>query len=442
MKLKAGEIAEALGGQLIGNPQQEFVYYTFDSRLMKEGGLFFALKGARDGHEFARDAVERGAKGIVCERELELDAVQIIVKDTAQALRKLAAWSLNLSPARRIGITGSAGKTTTKEFVARLLEGDYRVEKTPGNWNNLIGVPVFLLNRDEASQVLVIEMGISQPGEMDELVEVARPETGLFTRLYEVHTEFLGSLEGVIREKEKMLRHASQGCFNADDPNQQGIEERFKGEKAFYSAGGRDADVRLAGWKRLGPAKLLVDVDVCGKGIQAEFHFWSPVFIENLLAALSVTKFCPASNLRDKIASFRPLKGRGLAWERDGVFIIDESYNSNPSALLRSLAALATLEGRKIAVLSDMLELGEREKEEHLRVARAAADLRLDYYILTGPLMKEAARELARKRSNVYWFEDRWELHRFLRNLVKKGDILFFKGSNGTKLWEVVEEWR
>ncbi len=442
MRLKAGEIANALGAQLIGDPQQEFTYYTFDSRLMKEGGLFFALKGARDGHEFAQDAVKRGAKGIVCERKLDLDAIQIIVRDTHEALRKLAAWSLSLSPARRIGITGSAGKTTTKEFVAGLLEGDYRVEKTPGNWNNLIGVPVFLLNRDEASEVLVVEMGISQPGEMDELVEVARPETGLFTRLYEVHTEFLGSIEGVIREKKKILRYASQGCFNADDPNQQGITESFTGKKAFYSAGGREADVRLAGWKRLDFAKLFVDVDFCRERIEVEFHFWSPVFMENLLAALSAIKFYPAKNLKDKIASFRPLKGRGLAWERDGVFVIDESYNSNPSALLRSLAVLATLEGRKIAVLSDMLELGEKEREEHLKVARAAADLRLDYYILTGSLMKEAARELARKRSNVYWFEDRWEVHRFLSNLVKKGDILFFKGSNGTRLWEVVEKWR
>ncbi len=441
MKLKAKDIAEALGARLIGDPERTFEYFSFDSRKMQKDGLFFALKGKRDGHDFASHAVEMGAAGVVCERELNLPVVQFLVRDTGEALRRLAAFTLKIGETERVGITGSAGKTTTKEFLFKLLEGDYKVERTPGNWNNLIGVPVFLLNRKEDSEILVIEMGISQPGEMDLLVEVAKPQVSLFTRIYEVHTEFLKDVNTIAEEKAKILRYSEKASFNLDDPHQRKIYSGFSGRKVFYSGSNPDAEVRLASWKRLGVSRLGVEIHYGDQLLKANFHFWNPVFLENLLAALSATRFFSVSKLEEKIASLKPVKGRGTVWEKGGITFIDESYNSNPSALLRSLIALSSLEGRKLAVLSDMLELGEKEKEKHREVGRKIADLKIDLFLLTGPLMRETAEELARKRSNVFWFEDRWELNEFLKNQMKEGDVVFFKGSNGTKLWEVAERW-
>jgi len=196
MKLMEDELIRAMSPLEVINPGgREFSYFTFDSREMREGGLFFALKGQRDGHDFVEDAIKKGALAAVVERPIDFIPA-FVVDDALKAMGRASAFSLTLNETRRIGLTGSAGKTTTKEFIYSLLSEKFSTERTPGNWNNLIGVPIFLLNRGKNTEVLVIEMGISMPGEMDKLVEIANPQTVLFTRIYATHTQFLGSIEG------------------------------------------------------------------------------------------------------------------------------------------------------------------------------------------------------------------------------------------------------
>ncbi len=438
MRLREDELIRAISPVEIINPGgRVFSYFSFDSRDMKKDGLFFALKGQRDGHDFVKDAIKKGALAAVVERPMEFIPA-FVVKDTLKALGDAASFSLTLNKTLRLGITGSAGKTTTKEFVFSFLSKEFRTERTPGNWNNLIGVPVFILNRDEHTEALVIEMGISIPGEMDKLVDIAKPRTVLFTRIYATHTQFLGSLEGVREEKGKILKHAERAAFNLDDNAQEPLWERFAGEKRFFSSS-READVKLLGWKRISNGKLSVEISYMGKEIKGVFPFWSPVFIENLLAALAAASFF----LREKpdIEGLKPLEGRGQSWERDGIFFIDESYNSNPDSLVRALFSLSGLEGTRIAVLSDMLELKDPEKV-HREMGKKIADLKIDYLLFCGELMKYAAEEALNKREKVFWVETPEEAGKKLREIISPGSVVFFKGSHGTGLWQEVQKWK
>ncbi len=434
MRLSEKQVVEAIRPMEVVNPgEREFLYFTFDSRRMQPGGLFFALKGQRDGHLFVEDALKRGGLAAVVERKVG-NYPQFVVKNSLRALGDLAASTLGGE--ERLGITGSAGKTTTKFLLYRMLSERFSVEATPGNWNNLIGIPTFLLNRTSASY-LVLEMGISIPGEMDRLVEIARPTAAVITRIYPVHTETLGDVEKITGEKGKILRTAKRAAFNLDDPNQKVLMGEFQGERRTFSRS-KEADIRLLGWRRLSVNSLHVEVNYMGRAVKMDFPFWSPAFLENLLAAMALSSFFihePPS-----LDGVEPLEGRGRVYKREGLWIIDESYNSNPSACLLSLLSLSSLEGRKIAVLSDMLELKDPE-EEHREFGKRASMIKIDLFILAGPWMKFAFEEMSRKRDGVYWAESPQEATNILKGLVRKGDIVFFKGSHGTGLWKEVKKW-
>ncbi len=434
MNLSEEQVVRAIKPERVINPAERvFTNFSFDSRLIEEGGLFFALKGQRDGHLFVEDAISRGALAAVVERPVG-DFPQFVVKDTLKALGELA--SSTLGEEERIGITGSAGKTTTKLLAHALLARDYSVEASPGNWNNLIGVPTFLLNR-QGSELLVVEMGISLPGEMETLVKIARPTASLITRIYPVHTETLGNVENIAKEKGEILSSARRAAFNLDDPYQRSLMEKFEGEKRTFSRS-RRADVALRGWKRVGIGELVVEVSYLGRELSLRFPFWSPVFIENLLAALAISSFFLKSE--PSLEGVKPLQGRGRVLRCGDLWIIDESYNSNPSAAMLSLMSLSSLEGRKIAVLADMLELDQPE-QEHREFGKKASMLPIDLFVFVGPLMKFAFEEASKKRDGVYWVERAEEATGLVRRLLKGGEIIFFKGSHGTGLWKEVEKW-
>ncbi len=434
MKLSEKQVIEAIKPIKVINPgPKEFSYFSFDSRKMRKGGLFFALKGERDGHLFVEDAISKGALAAVVERAVG-EVSQYVVKDSLRALGDLAASTL--SSEQRLGITGSAGKTTTKILVHHFLSQEFSTEATPGNWNNLIGIPTFLLNRS-GSPYLVLEMGISLPGEMDRLVEIAKPTAAVITRVYPVHTETLGSVENIAEEKAKILKTAQRAAFNLDDPYQERFYREFSGEKRSFSRS-READLRLLAWRRLSIAQLEVEVDHLGRKIKGAFSFWSPAFLENLMAALALSSFFLSRP--PSLEGIEPMEGRGRVRNMDGVWVIDESYNSNPSAALLSLLSLSSLEGRKIAVLSDMLELKEPE-EEHRLFGKRASMLKIDIFLFVGPLMRFAFEEAKKKRDGVFWAETPEEAMKVLKGLLSKGDIILFKGSHGTGLWKEVKEW-
>ncbi len=434
MNLSEEQVVRVIKPERVIDPAgRVFTNFSFDSRLIKEGGLFFALKGQRDGHLFVEDAFTRGASAAVVERAVG-NFPQFVVKDTLKALGELATSTLG--DEERIGITGSAGKTTTKFLVYALLQREYSVEASPGNWNNLIGVPTFLLNRKDA-EILVVEMGISLPGEMDALVKVARPTASLITRIYPVHTETLGDAKNIAKEKGKILSSARRAAFNLDDPYQAPLLEEFRGEKRTFSRS-RRAHVSLKGWKRLGIGELRVEVAYLERELSLRFPFWSPVFIENLLAALAISSFF--LKREPSLEGVEPLPGRGRIVRSADLWIIDESYNSNPSAAMLSLLSLASLEGRKIAVLADMLEL-RQPQQEHREFGKKVSMLPIDLFVFVGPLMRFAFEEAMKKRNGVYWAEGAEEATALVRRLLKGGEIIFFKGSHGTGLWKEVEKW-
>ncbi len=438
MKLKEDEVIKGIKPKEVLNPRRTvFSYFGFDSRKIKDSSLFFAIKGERDGHDFIRDAFSKGAKGAVVERKIG-GIPLFIVGNTLKALGDLASFSLSLNSTERIGITGSAGKTTTKEFINYFLSQRFSAERTPGNWNNLIGVPTFLLNRSKGSKYLIIEMGISEKGEMGRLVEITSPTTAMITRIYEAHTEFLNSIEEVRKEKNRIFLRARRAAFNLDDKMQEKLWRDFQGEKRFYSAF-KKADVRLLRWNRISPLELSVEISYLGKKLNGRFHFWSSVFLENLLGSLALSSFF----LKEppEFDNLRPLEGRGKAWEKGRITFIDESYNSNPSSLLRSLTCLSSLEGKKIAVISDMLELKEPEKE-HKQIGKAVSGLEIDLIIFAGELMKFAAAEAGRKREGILWAESPESAGKILEKKIISNSIVFFKGSHATELWKEVERWK
>ncbi len=434
MRLSEEHVVRTLRPRRVLRPgNRVFTNFSFDSRLIEEGGLFFALRGRRDGHLFVEDALDRGASAAVVERAVG-DFPQFVVDDSLKALGELA--SSTLGSEERVGITGSAGKTTTKILTHSLLAREFPVETSPGNWNNLVGVPTFLLNR-QGAEFLVVEMGISIPGEMEALVNIARPTTAVITRIYPVHTETLGGPENIAREKGKILSSARRAAFNLDDPHQVSLLKDFGGEIRTFSRS-READIFLRGWRRINLGELAVDVDYLGEELSLRFPFWNPVFLENLLAALAVASFF----LRRKPAleGVEPLEGRGKVHRTGDLWVIDESYNSNPSAALLSLMSLASLDGRKVAVLADMLELDQPE-EEHREFGKKISMLPIDVFVFVGPMMKFAFEEASRKREGVYWVESPEEVSGVLRRLLKGKEVLFFKGSHGTGLWREVRKW-
>jgi UDP-N-acetylmuramoyl-tripeptide--D-alanyl-D-alanine ligase len=461
-KVRIGDVVTAVGGRLHGgDPGQEIDGAVIDSRAVRGGELFFALPGSRtDGHDFVAEALRKGAVGAVISHvpaELPESGASIVVDDVLAALQALAgAVRRRLPehlPKQLIGITGSAGKTTTKELLAALLAARHRVAHTPGNLNNLIGFPLSLLNVPEGTEWMVAELGMSSAGELRELSLLARPDAAVFTVVRPVHLEFFASVQAIAEAKAELLAGLAPGGLivgNADDPEVARIVRRdappgsrtvWYGIKASETvADVRARDLAPAPAGEVGSRFVLA---AGGESVPVALPLHGLYNVENALAAAACA-WALGLSLQEIAAAFetvKPASGRGVVHRlAAGVTVIDDSYNSNPDAAAKALAGAAALPAaRRVAVLGEMLELGPEGPRFHREVGATAAELGFGPVIGVGELARELVAGARSGGSEALWFAESAAAAAWAADALQPGDVALVKGSRGVRLERVVQ---
>lgn len=451
-ELQLREVARAIGARVLqGRPETVFRSFNIDSRLTRPGELFFAVRGKRDGHDFISQAAQKGASGAVVSEDIGPvpgGFALLRVEDTVEALQALAAGVLRDFGTRVVGITGSIGKTTTKEFTAALLGSRLNVLKSEGNFNNHLGLALSLLKLRKEHQVAVLEYGMSASGEIRGLTRIAPPDVAVITNVAPVHLQFFGGLDGIAAAKKEILdgmRKTGIAVLNGDDARVLGIAAGWEGKRIMFGRSG-GCDVQAASVRSLGYEGIEIGLKYGPEEALARLPFLNEDAAENLLAALGVCLALgePLSAVFPRIAALKPFAMRGVLLELPGdVKVIDDSYNSNPRALasaLRSYSALPSL--RKVAVLADMLELGPEEKKYHLEAGECAARAGWDILVTIGPLaedMARGARSAGMPGDRIWSFADSDEAAAAIPDISAAGDLILVKGSRGMKAEKVVE---
>jgi UDP-N-acetylmuramoyl-tripeptide--D-alanyl-D-alanine ligase len=453
--LRLDEIARIAGGRLLqGPPGLAFGSYGIDSRTIPPGGLFFAIPGRRDGHDFVAAAARQGAAGAVVARPvagLDPGFGLVQVGDTVAALQTLAHEVLARRPVKVVGVTGSVGKTTTKEFTAALLATRFRVLKSEGNYNNQLGLALSLLRLDPADEAAVLEMGMSAPGEIRALARVAPPDVAVITNISPVHLQFFAGLEGVAQAKKEILDGAAPGAtavLNGDDPLVAKIAADFPGRKLTFGRSGR-CDVRAEALVPKGYDGYEFVLRYGSESGPVVFPCVNEAAVANLLAAAAVCLSfgLPLDGIRPAVGTLRPFAMRGTVVDAGrGVRVYDDSYNSNPRALEAALKSLARLPApRRIAVLADMLELGEGEADFHRKAGETAARAGWDVLVTIGPLgafIAEGAAAAGLDAAAIHVFADSEAAAAAVAGIVRDGDLVLVKGSRGMRSEKVVEALR
>jgi UDP-N-acetylmuramoyl-tripeptide--D-alanyl-D-alanine ligase len=451
-ELKLKKIAGIAGGTILqGNPEAVFRGYAIDSRRAAPGDLFFALVAGRDGHAFVADAAARGAAGAVVSRPVAPpapDFALVLVPDTVAALQSLARAVLAGQEIRVVGVTGSAGKTTTKEFTAALLSTRIPVFKSEGNFNNHLGLALSVLSIGPGHRAAVLEMGMSGPGEIRTLVGIAPPDIAVITNIHPVHLEFLKTMENIAAAKKEILDGAKPGAtavLNGDDPYVERIALGWPG-RIIHFGRSRGCDVRAENIRRLGFDGFAFDLAVDGERAKIRLPFLFESHIDNFLAAVGVGRVfgLPLAAAESVAPKLVPADKRGVLLRLGcRIVVIDDSYNSNPRALEAALAGGAGLPAkRRIAVLGDMLELGEATAFFHAEAGRQAVRNGWDVLVTVGPLgvhTARAARDAGLASERIHSFASSDEAAGRLLDIVGTGDLVLVKGSRGIRTDRIVE---
>lgn len=452
MELRLREIAEKMQGTILqGNPSLCFHQYNIDSRLTQSGDLFFALKAKRNGHDFIADAIERGAAGAVISQKFippDENTALIQVKETLAALQTLAQKALQNMKPMIIGITGSVGKTTTKEFIYTLISSRYKALKSEGNYNNHIGLPLSILRLKEQHEAAILEYGMSAPGEIRTLTQIAPPDIAVITNINPVHLEFFSSLKDIAHAKKEILdgiKSNGTAILNGDDELIKDIARDWKGKKVYFGLSSA-CTIRAKNIQRMGWEGISFEFEYGEESRRTRIPFINQSYLYNFLAATGVAHELKLSMKevmkRSDHLSLFPNRGSHYTLENN-MDLIDDSYNSNPAALEIALKSLSELPGgRKVAVLGDMLELGKKEVKFHIQAGKKAAQLGIDILITVGPLsrhMAVGAREYGMGKNQIYSFKDSEEAAEKISSLLKAGDIIMVKGSRGIHMEKIVK---
>jgi UDP-N-acetylmuramoyl-tripeptide--D-alanyl-D-alanine ligase len=431
------DVAHALEAVAARAPGRAISGWSIDSRTVAPGDLFFALCGPQfDGHDYAEAAMAKGAVGVVVDRDLKLPG-QLVVANTLAALQKLAAWARCRWGGRVVAVTGSAGKTTTKDVIAHLLAVEIAVGKTIGNLNNHFGLPLSILRLPDESRAAVVEMGMNHAGEIRALARIARPDIGVVTNVGYAHVEAFGSIEGVARAKRELIEELPPegvAVLNADDRLVAEFGKVHRGRVVTFGLG-ENADVRAEN------VEFGTDgVRFCCHGAQFESPLVGRHGLSNVLAGIAVADVfgIAPGRLGDAVHSLAPGKMRGERLEHNGVTIWNDSYNSNPEAARAMLDVLReTPARRRIAVLGEMLELGQSTEPLHREIGKYAAMEGIDVLIgIRGAarFMVEEAVTAGLSDDAAFFFEDPAVAGDFLRSILQTGDAVLFKGSRGVKV--------
>jgi UDP-N-acetylmuramoyl-tripeptide--D-alanyl-D-alanine ligase len=453
LSLIAADVAAAAGGRIVrGDPGTAIGRIAIDSRTVNAGDFFVAIKGERfDGHAFVADALARGVAGALVHEALgdistpeagRPEPVVIQVGDTTRALQDLARDVRRRAGTRVAAITGSAGKTTTKEVAAEFLETRYRVFRNKGNLNNHIGLPLSLLELRSKPEIAVVELGMNHPGEIRTLVGIAEPEVRVWTNVGDAHLGFFESPDDIADAKAEIMEHGRPGdvlVANASDPRVMSRAQWFVGRVVTFGIE-TDADVAATRVEQLGLKGTAAHVSTPrGAG-----HVQTPLLglgnLSNVLAAAAVAlEFgVPVSEIVERAAGLRPATHRGeLLRLPGGITLIDDSYNSSPAALRQALAIVGVAEGcaRRAAVLGEMLELGAHAERLHDDCGRAAAAAGLDVLIAVGGsaarVLADAAIAAGMPASAVIHVSTREEAAALALERIRPGDLVLVKGSRG-----------
>ncbi|MFC1824659.1 UDP-N-acetylmuramoyl-tripeptide--D-alanyl-D-alanine ligase [Thermodesulfobacteriota bacterium] len=447
-QITTGEITRAIQGKLIsGRPDIKVEGISTDSRKIKPGQLFWPLKGDNyDGHDFLKTAIEKGAAGAVRENRYDFeipegkDPVVITVPSTLQALGDLAGWWRRRLNPSVVAITGSAGKTTTKEMTSSILGLGAKTLKNEGNLNNLVGLPLSLLSLKEDHLRAVLEMGMNKPGEIGRLTEIASPDIGLITNVAKAHLEGLGSVRGVAKAKVELFEKmpmTSQALLNGDDVLL--LEVASSLNRAFLTFGlGQRNDIRATKVLNRGIDGLSFELDYHGSAYPVRLRVPGTQNIMNALAASAVA-YClqePVEHVAEGLNRFEGIEGRfRLIHLPDGSTLLDDTYNANPCSLkaaIDSLRSMVTNDGRVIIGLGEMLELGDETLNAHLEAGRLVAGLRPYYFLVMGDHareMIEGALQIGMSKGQICLVNSPEEMALKIDEVLQSGDLILLKGS-------------
>jgi len=448
-ELSIMQIADIVGGRIVsGQPGAGEAFkggYAFDSRLLKPGDLFFALKGEdRDGREFVASAQAGGAAAAVVSEKVDgvaADFIQIAVDSPLDALQRLAVKARESIGAPVVAISGSNGKTTTKEMLANILSGTMNVFKSPGNFNNHIGVPLTILGAPRDSEVLVMELGSNHRGEIARLTQIARPHIGVLTNVGRAHIGFFGSVEEIANEKSDVLRNlepGGTGVVNADDCVLGGALADIDAGLVTFAVE-RQAQFRATGLKPLDGGGHAFTV--AGQEVKIRIPGLHNVY--NALAAIAAASLFEVDvrSSAEALESFEPVRVKTIS--TSSITIMDDSYNANPDSVRAAADILSgTPASRRIFILGEMLELGGESERLHGEVGRMLAASGADILIGIGGRTRcavEAAVSAGMDAGSALFFESKADAKTHISDLVMEGDVVLIKGSRLAGLEEICE---
>jgi UDP-N-acetylmuramoyl-tripeptide--D-alanyl-D-alanine ligase len=459
MTLRA--MAKACNGKYYGseaNLDKEVTDITTDSRKVVKDGLFIAICGERtDGHKYIDGCFEAGALCVISEKELpEQENSYIKVKSSLQALKDLALLYRNNLDIKVVGITGSVGKTSTKETISYVLEEKYKVLKTEGNFNNEIGLPLTVFRLRDDDEIAVLEMGISDFGEMERLSQIAQPDIGVITNIGLCHLENLKTRDGILKAKTEMfhnLKPDGTAILNGDDDKLITIDEVNNKRPVIFGISYKD-DVYASDIKNLGldGTSFVINGLKCADGDRA-FEVTVPVpghhMIYNALAAACVGAQLGLSSIqiRDGISKLKTIAGRNNIIKTDNYTIIDDCYNANPVSMKASVDVVDMALGRKVCILGSMFELGDNEKNLHYDVGQYVGAKSIDVLITIGDLARHIAMGAADYREthyesydcSIHSYDTIEEFENEAGQLLKKGDNILVKASHGMHFSNIVD---
>ena len=430
----------------LGHASREFSVrgLSIDTRTLKEGDLFVALKGSRDGHDFVNAAFEaKAAAALVSNRLENAKGPLLTVADTQRGLEDLARAARARSSAKILAVTGSAGKTTTKEILKVCCNALGRTHASAASYNNHWGVPLSLASLPRDAEYGVFEVGMNHAGEIRNLVSFVRPHVALITTIAPAHLEFFGSCEAIADAKSEIFEGLAPGGA-ALIPSDSPYAERLAARAAQIQVS------RVVRFGTTGDAKLLsfapdgdgmrVKADILGRAVDCFVGAPGEHIARNVVAALAAVALVDGDvlNAAAALKDFTALKGRGARFEANGIQVIDESYNANPASMAAALALLGNAKGRKLAVLGDMLEMGEGGPALHAALVEPIAAAHADLVFASGPQMKALWDALPVSRRGGY-AENSTALAPKLTSILKPGDTVLVKGSLGSRMAVIVE---
>ena len=452
MKLSLARIAEFVSA--VGEfPREQVVSaYSIDSRSVAAGQLFFAVKGERlDGHDFVGEALEKGAVAAIVRKDmlgrytgktrlLAVDDTLVALQTLATAVRKL--WGRPL-----VAVTGSAGKTTTKEAIAHVLGTRFGVLKSEGNFNNHFGLPLMLLKLEPQHAVAVIEMGMSHAGEIRALAKIAQPEIGVVTNVAPVHLEFFDSIADIARAKYELIESlpaSGTAVLNADDQYVSQFARGFKGKKVMYGTQPA-ADVRAENIQPKGAEGSEFDVVIRGVREHAALPLVGAHNVLNALAAVAVgvERGLKPAEAVGALATLAPADKRGQVLRVGNITVINDCYNSNPAALNAMVDAVAAMPAqRRIVVAGEMLELGPAGEEMHRATGKHVAEKEIDVLLGIRGLAQAMVDGARQAGTRAEFMASPEEAGKWLAREARDGDIVLLKASRGVKLEKALETWK